>query len=265
MDAAALQLAANLGGTLVRGPGGGLLLVERGLAHGLPQVAVLGRAAADVQDALAASERLQARGLRLNLVALLPLPGCDLAATLDLHRRRIGALLAALDAGLPWLDDRPMLVRGLPGRARAATPAPLAKAPMGPLLKARLKAFLPGWSGKRRREVFRRPRWRALADGAGFEVALWSGVPLPPEAELRVPPLELPGQTPLAEALRAALRAATGRPVPVLPLPADPTPLQALRVLTPEIGAFRGPGAAWEHALTALARLPAPPHFCARC
>ncbi|HEX9011655.1 MAG TPA: hypothetical protein VF804_14910, partial [Holophagaceae bacterium] len=107
MNPLALQLAAELGGTLLSAPGGSLLLVERLGQHTAPRVAVLGRTAEDLGPALAAITALQARDLPLNLVGLLPLD-CDLAAALDLHRRRIGALVAALDAGLPWLDGRPM-------------------------------------------------------------------------------------------------------------------------------------------------------------
>lgn len=272
MNPAALHLAADLGGTLLSGAagglGGGLLLVERSQGHGLPQVAVLGRGAADLLAPLEAAERLQAGGLPLNLLALVPLPGCDLAATLDLHRRRLGALVAALDAGLPWLNGKPMLVRRLPGRIHRATPVPLAKAPMGPLEKTELKAFLADWEKDRRKMVFRRPEWREAPDHGehgGFETELWSGVPLPEGAELQVPPLELHCATPLADALRAALRLATGTPIPILPLPEDPACLHALRRLTPEIAAYRGPVRAWELALTELARLPGPPHFCARC
>jgi hypothetical protein len=272
MNPAALQLAAEWGGTLLSSPpemgSGGLLLVERIQGHGLPQVAVLGRGAADLREPLKAAERVQAEGLPLNLLALLPLPGCELAATLDLHRRRIGALVAALDAGLPWLGGKPMLARRMPGRIHRSAPVPLAKAPMGPLEKGELKAFLADWDKDRRKMVFRRPEWREAPDHAehgGFETDLWPGVPLPEGAELRVCPLELPSATPLADALRAALRVATGLPVPILPLPADPAPLHALGRLTPEIAAFRGPARAWELALQGLSRLPGPPHFCARC
>jgi hypothetical protein len=268
MNPAALQLAAELGGTLLSGTAGSLLLVERIKSHGLPQVAVLGRSAADLLDPLEAAERAQAEGLELNLLALVPLPGCDLAAALDLHRRRIGALVAALDAGLPWLGGKPMLARRLPGRIFRAAPVPLAKAPLGPLEKSELKAFLADWEKDRRKMVFRRPEWREAPDHAehgGFETELWPGVPLPEGAELRVPPLELPCATPLTDALRAALRTAMGLSVPILPLPEDPSALHALRQLTPEIAAFRGPVRAWELALAGLARLPGPPHFCARC
>jgi len=268
MNPAALQLAAELGGTLLSGVGGGLLLVERIQGHGLPQVAVLGRSATDLLEPLEAAERTQARGLQLNLLALVPLPGCDLAAALEHHRRRLGALVAALDAGLPWLEGKPMLARRLPGRIHRATPVPLVKAPMGPLEKAELKGFLADWEKDRRKMVFRRPEWREATEHAeqgGFETDLWPGVPLPEGAELRVPPLELPYATPLTDALRSALRMATGTPVPLLPLPADPSSLHALRLLTPEIAAFRGPVGAWELALVGLSRLPGPPHFCARC
>jgi len=272
MHPTALQLAAELGGTLLSGATGGmeggLLLVERIKGHGLPQVAVLGRGAADVLEPLEAAERVQAEGLEVNLLALVPLPGCDLAAALDLHRRRIGALVAALDAGLPWLGGKPMLARRLPGRIRRATPVPLTKAPMGPLEKGELKAFLADWEKDRRKMIFRRPEWWEAPDHAehgGFETDLWTGVPLPDGAELRVAPLVLPCATSLTEVLRAALRTATGMPVPILPLPADPSPLHALRLLTPEIAAFRGPVRAWELALAGLSRLPSPPHFCARC
>jgi hypothetical protein len=268
MQPAALQLAAELGGTLLGGPAGDLLLVERLQGHGLPQVAVLGRGAADLLEPLEAADRVLAGGLPLNLLALVPLPGCDLTGALDHHSRRIGALVAALDAGLPWLGGKPMMVRRLPGRISRAAPVPLAKAPMGPLEKGELKAFLADWEKDRRKMTFRRPEWREAPDHhehGGFETDLWSGVPLPEGADLQVAPLDLPSATPLTEVLRAALRTATGAPVPVLPLSADPSPLHALRRLTPEIAAFRGPVRAWELALAGLSRLPAPPHFCARC
>lgn len=266
-----LRLAGELGGTLLSAPGGSLLLVERIAAHTAPRVAVLGRTAEDLAPALAAIAALQARAVPLNLVGLLPLIGAGdgaLAGALELHRRRIGALVAALDAGLPWLDDRPMLPRRLPGRVTRAMPGALAKAPMGPLEKAELKQFLVAWDKSKRKMTFRRPEWRQALDHedhGGFEADLWSGVPVPEGAELRVPPLELPVGTPLADALRTALRTALGQPIPLLPLPADPAPLHALRLLTRETAAFRGPARAWELALEALARLPAPPHFCARC
>jgi hypothetical protein len=264
----ALQLAAELGGTLLSGTTGGLLLAERLKGHGLPQVAVLGRCAADVLEALEAAERAQADGLEINLIALVPLPGCNLPAALSLNRRRIGALVAGLDAGLPWLGGKPMLPSRLPGRISRATPVPLAKAPMGPLEKSQLKNLLEDWDADRRKRIFRRPEWREAPDHAvygGFETELWPGLPLPGGAEWRVPSLELPRATPLMDILRLALRTATGMPVPFLPLPEDPAPLHALRLITPEVAGFRGPLRAWELAFTDLSRLPGPPHFCSRC
>lgn len=273
MNPLALRLAAELGGSALSAPGGGFVLAERLQGHGLPQLLVLGRSADDLREPLGAAEGLQARGVALNVLGLVPLPGCDLAASLDLHRRRIGALVAALDAGLPWLDGKPMLVRRLPGRIARTVPVPLDKAPMGPLEKADLKRFLPDWDKGRRKMAFCRPEWREAPDQAdpedrghgGFEADLWPGVPLPEGAELRVPPLTLPEGTALANALRSALREATGQPIPFLPLPDDPGPLHALRTLTLEATAFRGPAQAWEGAFARIARLPAPPHFCARC
>lgn len=267
MNPAALQLAAELGGTLLSGAGttGSLLLVERLQGHGLPQVVVLGRDASDLLAPLEAAERAQAEGLQLNVLALLPLPDCHLPAALELHRRRLGALVAALDAGLPWLGGKPMLTRRLPGRIRSATPVPLTKTPMGPLEKAELKAFLADWEKGQRKRVFRQPEWRSRPDQDGLETELWPGVPLPPGADLLVPPLTLPFATPVTDVLRAALRTAMGVPVPFLPLPEDPSALHALRLLTPDIAAYRGPSRAWELALLGLSRLPAPAHFCARC
>jgi len=268
MNPLALQLAAELGGSLLSAPGGSVMLVERLQGHGLPQLLVLGRTAADLLDPLEAAAAVQARGVALNVLGLLPLPGCDLAQALGIHRRRLGALVCALDAGLPWLDGKPMLVRRLPGRIARAVPVALPKAPMGPLEKADLKLFLPDWDKARRKMIFRRPEWREAPDHTehgGFEADLWPGVPLPEGADLRVPPLVLPEGTALTNALRTALRAATGQPVPFLPLPGDPAPLHALRALTLEATAFRGPVRAWELAFEGLSRLPAPPHFCARC
>ncbi|WP_243288404.1 hypothetical protein [Geothrix terrae] len=275
MSPEALRLAAELGGAVLSVPGaagasggGSLVLVERIQGHGLSQVLVLGRTAEDLREPLDAATTVQARGLAVNVLGLVPAPGCDLASALDLHRRRLGALVCALDAGLPWLDGKPMLVRRLPGRLARALPVALEKAPMGPLEKAELKGFLADWDKADRKRIFRRPEWREAPDHGqhgGFEADLWPGVPLPEGAELRVPPLVLPEGTALTNALRTALRAATGQPIPFLPLPGDPAPLHALRALTPEATAFRGPARAWELAFEGLSRLPAPPHFCARC
>lgn len=268
MNPQALQLAAELGGAVLSAPGGGLVLVERLQAHGLPQVLVLGRSAEDLREPLAAASTVHARGLAVNVLGLLPVPGGDLASALDLHRRRLGALVCALDAGLPWLDGKPMLARRMPGRIARELPVALAKAPMGPMEKAELKGFLAAWDKADRKRIFRRPEWREGPDHethGGFETDLWPGVPRPEGAELRVPPLVLPEATALTNALRVALRDATGQPIPFLPLPGDPAPLHALRTLTLEATAFRGPARAWELALEGLAKLPAPPHFCARC
>lgn len=272
MNPEALRLAAELGGTVLSAPGapeiGSLVLVERIQAHGLPQALVLGRTSEDLREALAAAASVHSHGLALNVLGLVPVPGGELTPALTLHRRRLGALVCALDAGLPWLDGKPMLARRLPGRIARAVPVALAKAPMGPLEKADLKRFLADWDKARRKMTFRRPEWREAPDHeqhGGFEADLWPGVPLPEGAELCMPPLVLPEATALTDALRAALRAATGQPVPFLPLPADPAPLHALRTLTPEATAFRGPARAWELAFEGLSRLPAPPHFCARC
>ncbi|MFN8011862.1 MAG: hypothetical protein U0P81_10720 [Holophagaceae bacterium] len=265
MNPLALRLAAELGGSLLSGPGPSLdlLAIERVKAHGLPQVLVASAHAPDLLEPLAAIASAQEAGLDLNLVAVLVLPGTVPEAAFRHHRRRLGALSCALDAGLAWLGGRPMLAKRLPGRIRAARPVALPKAPLAPLEKAELKAFLPDWDKARRQAVFRQPPWAAVADG--LETLLWPGVEPPEGAELLVAPLVLPTATPLAEALRISLRAALGQAVPCLPLPGDPTLLHALRGLGPEVAAFRGPEAAWRQAFERIAALPAPPHFCARC
>lgn len=260
MDMAALHLAADLGGAVLSGDGGALVLVERQRRHGLPTLLVLGTRTPHLLEALEAWETCNAE---LNLCALLPAPGADLGVALRLHRRRIGSLVAALDAGLPWLDDRPMLARRLPGRVFMAVPEKLGKAPLSPLDKAELKAFLPAWDKEARREAFRRGLWVEVE--GGFETELWPGVALPSGAEQRIEPLELPTATALVDVLRSSLRTVLGRPIPLLPLPGDPSSLHALGQLTPAIAAFRGPVEAWRLAYQKLADLPAPPHFCARC
>ncbi|MBL0210352.1 MAG: hypothetical protein IPQ13_05490 [Holophagaceae bacterium] len=260
MDMAALHLAADLGGSVLSGEGGALVLVERQRGHGLPALLVLGTRASQVLEAL---EAWEASDAGLNLCALLPAPDAEVGVALRCHRRRIGSLVAALDVSLPWLDDRPMLAKRLPGRIFMASPEKLGKAPLSPLEKDELKSFLPDWDKQQRRRAFRRGPW-AEVEG-GFEADLWSGVAFPTGAELRVPPLELPTASALMELLRSSLRAASGQPVPLLPLPGDPSNLHALAQLTPAIAAFRGPVAAWRSAYQKLAALPAPPHFCARC
>ncbi len=257
---AALQLAADLGGTVLSGEGGAMVLVERQRRHGLPVLLVLGTRTPHVLEALEAWETCAAE---LNLCALLPAPDADLSAALRFHRRRIGSLLAAVDASLPWLDDRPMLAKRLPGRVFMASPEKLGKAPLSPLEKMELKSFLPAWGKVARRDVFRRGDW-AEVEG-GYVMDLWPGVALPAAAEVCLLPLELPTATPLMAVLRFSLRAVFGQPIPLLPLPADPSNLQALAQLTSTTAAFRGPVEAWRLVYQKLAELPAPPHFCARC
>ncbi|MBS1767884.1 MAG: hypothetical protein JST05_10855 [Acidobacteria bacterium] len=247
MKLEALRLAADLGGARLSGEGGGLVLVERLRAHGLPGVGVLGREPGHLREALEAWAQSEAA---INFVGILPLPDTDLAVSLAFHRRRIGALTAALDASLPWLMDRPMLAKRLPGRL--ATDADLDPAPLGPLERAELQAFL-GDAVRLESEFIWPRRW------------LWPDVPPPEGFEVLVPPLRLAVGSPLMDALRDALRRAFQAPIPLLPLPEDPTGLHALRLLTPDIAAFRGPLEAWKAALLRLAALPAPPHFCARC
>ncbi len=257
---AALHLAADLGGSVLSGQGGALVLVERQRGHGLPTLLIMGTRTPHLLQALEAWESCKAE---LNLCVLLPAPGADLSAALGFHRRRIGSLVAALDASLPWLDDRPMLAKRLPGRIFMAAPQKIGKAPLSPLDKAELKAFLPAWDKETRREVFRRGPWVEV-EGV-FETDLWPGVELPAGAEQRIAPLELATASALMDVLRSALRNVFGQPIPLLPLPGDPSNLHALAQLTPAIAAFRGPVAAWRMVYQKLADLPAPPHFCARC
>jgi hypothetical protein len=263
MNPVALRLAAELGGSVLSSPGGGLILVEHIQRHGLAQVLVVGRSAAELLAPLEAIHELPVKGVALNVACALPLPGSDFDRALEHHRRRIGALVTALDAGLPWLAERPMLAHRLPGRLFSPVPVPLAKAPLGPLEKAELKRHLSAWGKDRRSQTFRRPEWREVA--GGFEVDLWPGVAIPAGCELLVPPLVLPTATPVSEVLRAALRSAMGCPIPFLPVPGDPAPLHALSRLAPAAMAFRGPVSAWAQAFAGLSRLPAPLHFCARC
>lgn len=257
---AALQLAADLGGSVLSGEGGALVLVERQRGYGLPALLVLGTRTSHLLAALEAWDTCEAE---VNVCALLPAPGADLSVALRFHRRRIGSLLAALDASLPWLEERPMLAKRLPGRIFRTSPEKLGKAPLSPLEKDELKSFLPSWDKPQRREAFRRGPWVEVE--GGYETDLWPGVALPKDCELRVPPLELPTATLLMDALRFSLRMVLGKPIPLLPLPGDPSNLHALAQLTPSFAAFRGPVEAWRMAYGKLADLPAPPHFCARC
>ena len=246
---AALRLAAELGGARLSGPGGPLVLVERIRAHGLPALAVLGREPAHLRDAL---EAWDASDAPINLTAIVPLPETNLAEALTAHRRRIGALTAALDASLPWLDGKPMLAKRLPGRM--ADDTPLEPVPLGPLEAAELSAFLEDWDESRFGATF-----------TPSAVLLWPDAPLPAPERILVPPLRLAVGSALLDALRDALRRSLGQPIPLLPLPEDPSGLHALRLLSKHVAAFRGPTEAWALALQSLAALPAPPHFCARC
>ena len=246
---AALRLAAELGGARLSGPGGPLVLVERVRAHGLPMLAVLGREAAHLRDAL---DAWAANDAPINLAAVLHPPETNLAEALVFHRRRIGAVTAALDASLPWLNGKPMLAKRLPGRI--AGEAALEPAPMGPIETAELAAFLDDWTAERIRASF-----------THSETLLWPDVPLPAGGRAIVPPLRLAVGSALMDALRDALRRSLAQPIPMLPLPEDPSGLHALSALTKHVAAFRGPTAAWGLALQSLAALPAPPHFCARC
>lgn len=246
---AALRLAAELGGARLSGPGGPLVLVERIRAHGLPALAVLGREAAHLRDALDAWDRSDAP---INLTAIVPPPGTDLATALPAQRRRIGALTAALDTSLPWLDGKPMLAKRLPGRVQ--DDAPLEPVPLGPMEAAELRAFLDGWD---------EPRFRATFTPSA--ALLWPDARVPTGSRVIVPPLRLAVGSALLDALRDALRRALGHPIPLLPLPEDPSGLHALQVLSRHVAAFRGPASAWGLAFRSLAALPAPPHFCARC
>lgn len=243
---ASLRLAAELGGVRLSGEGGPLILVERTRAHGLPAVAILGREPVHLHMALRAWERGDAA---INLAAIMPLPETDLARALADQRRRIGAVSAGLDASLPWLADKPMLAKRLPGIAIEGRPGP---AFLGPMEAAELRAFLPDWDAARFDAIFRTP-----------DALVWPDAE--PPARMEVAPLRLAVGSPLLDALRDALRRAVGAPIPLLPLPENPSGLHALHVLSPHLAAFRGLEEAWDRAFHSLARLPAPPHFCARC
>lgn len=263
MDAGLLQRALRLGASWIGGAGfPDMLLAERILAHGLPQVLVLGRTEEDLVaplDAIAAQHRA---GLQLNLLAV-PVGDLDPGPMLLAHRRRLGSLLCALDAGLSCWMAGPALPRKLPGWLEAPEPLPLAAAPLGPLDRAQLQERLGDRDPNLLEPIFAGPRWEA--SGTVWRARLWPGIPVPLGAVVTREPLTLSTATPVAEALRAALRAHSDGPVPFLPFDEDPIRLHALRLLAPEIGAFRGSRAAWEEALKRLAALPAPPHFCARC
>ncbi len=258
-----LRKALRLGATWVGGAGRpDLLLAERILRHGLPQVLVLGSSEEDLEaplEAIAAQHRM---GLELNLLAILVGEG-DPAPAFSAHRQRLGSLLCALDAGLPCWEGGAALPRMLPGRLEAQTPLPLEPASLGPLDRAHLAGRLPDLGPEGLDAVFVGPCWEPW--GSGWRARLWPGVPVPAGSVVTCEPLTVPTATPVAAALRGAMRAEAGRPVPFLPCDEDPVRLHALRMLTPEFGAFQGSSAAWEDAFRRLAALPAPPHFCARC
>ena len=263
MDPIALQQAGRLGGTLLQAAGAPpLVIAERLARHGAPLVLVLGADPGVLEPVLEIAGTLQLDGLELNLLAVLD-PGPGLGVALQVHRRRIGSLLCALQAAPPWGGGPPMLAKRLPGRVRAGAPLPLRPARLSPLEQGQLRAQDPAWTPARLQEVFTEPRWEAGPDG--WTARWWPGVELPPGAEILCPSLELAAATPLVEALRAALRSTPGRPVPLLPVDGDPAALLALAGLDVEVQAFDGGPEAWGSALRQLARLPAPPHFCARC
>lgn len=262
MDFAALRLAAELGGHLLSGPEPtqSLVLVERLRAHALPTLLVFGQGREDLAAPLGAWDASTAE---LNLACILPTSSTEVARALACHRLRIGSLLGAVDAALPWLEDRPMMAKRLPGRLRSVAQLPLESAFLRPLERADLRTHLPLWPEPRLLETFVHPPWQA--EGTRLEVAWWPGTACPAGAEIVRPPLELPSQAPFPETFRRALRLCSAGPVPWLPHPGDPSNLQALALLTPNIAAFRGPVEAWAQAFDHLAELPSPPHFCGRC
>lgn len=263
MDLSRLQMAERLGGTLLQAAGAApLVIAERVARHGAPQVLVLAATPAALEPVLAAAFDLQAQGLDLNVVGVVD-PGPGLETALHLHQRRLGSLLCALQAAPAWGGGRPLLAKRLPGRIRAAQPAPLAPARLSPLERGQLREHDSAWTPGRLQSVFVQPPWEPA--GGAWTARWWPGVELPAQAEVLLPPLELPAATPLSEALRGALRSTSGQPVPFLPVDGDPSRLHALGRLVAEAQAFDGGVEAWSGALLNLAQLPAPPHFCARC
>lgn len=265
MDLLALRHAAEFGGTVLSGASSSqsLVLVERPVAHGLPCLLLLGRKAEDLATPLGVVAEAQSQGLRLNVGAVLPGVGTDWPLALAHHRRRLGSLVGALDVGLPWLEGQPMMAKRLPGRIRAQTPLALPPAHLRPLEHQELRTFLGGWEDARFEATFLQPPWRA--EGNAFDAPLWPEVPVPPGAEVVEAPLVLPSATPFTEALRGALRATAGQPIPWLPHPGEAGPCRGLLALTPAVAVFQGTPQAWLRAFEQIAALPAPPHFCARC
>jgi hypothetical protein len=263
VDHQQLQLAERLGGTLLQAPHSvPIVIAERIARHGAPQVLVLAGEPAALEKALHATGRLQAQGLDLNLVALLD-PGAGLPEALVVHRRRLGSLLCALDAGTTWPEDKFLLAKRLPGRIQAEAPVQLPPARLSPLERSQLEGHFPSWPKERLDRVFVQPAWEP--SGSGWTARWWPGVDLPPQVGIVQPGIELQTASPLAEALRAALRAEQNWPVPILPLDGDPARLHALIRLCTDVQVFHGESPVWTRALQNLARLPAPMHFCARC
>jgi hypothetical protein len=257
-----LQLASELGGTILLSERAPLLVVERVKEHRFPRLLVFGQNAEDLETPLKAIELAHVEGLPLNLIAILFLGSGDLAKALVLHQKRLGSMLGALDASLPWLMDRPMMAKRLPGRIECHKATQLEPAFLGPMERVELASHLQG-SNEALERVFISPPWAKA--GEMFQHKLWSDVPIPPEAKCVQAPMKLSTTSPFFEAFRMALRAALGHPIPLLPQDENPRALQAMAQLTPNLAAFRGPLSAWSLALRAIAELPAPPHFCARC
>ena len=262
MDLAALRLATELGGHLLSGPepAHDLILIEHNRAHGLPTLLIFGDNPVDLTDPLAACGGSRAQ---LNVTLILPGQGTQLAVALPFHKLRIGSLVGAVEASLPWLEGRPMMPKRLPGRLQASRPLPLEPAFLRPLERSDLRSHLQAWDEHRVAGTFIQPPWQS---GQGeYTVSWWPEVSRPDGAEVLASPLVLPSQAPFPETLRTALRQCVTGPVPWLPHPGDPANLHALASLTPGIAGFRGPREAWALAFERLADLPSPPHFCGRC
>jgi hypothetical protein len=135
----------------------------------------------------------------------------------------------------------------------------LQPARLSPLERSQLKVHRPDLAER----IFIDPPWEP--HGSAWVVRWWPGVALPPGAEILQPGLDLQTASPLADALRSALRAASTLPVPMLPHDGDPGRLHALLQLCADVQVFPGEAGEWRGALLNLARLQAPPHFCARC
>lgn len=262
MDLAALRLATELGGHLLSGsePAHDLILIEHIQAHGLPTLLIFGGHPGDLTEPLAACGGSRAP---INVVLTLPGKGTELAVALPFHKLRIGSLVGAVDASLPWLEGRPMMPKRLPGRLRASRPLPLEPAFLRPLERSDLRSHLQAWDEPRVTAAFIQPPWQSRE--GEYTVSWWPEVARPEGAEALSSPRVLPSQAPFPEALRAALRQSSTGPVPWLPHPGDPANLHALASLTPDLAGFRGPAEAWALAFERLAGLPSPPHFCGRC